>query len=76
MTDDHANKINPKKLMHSKWTAAKPVNKEKHFMVTQVIFDHHGDASQCLIEAVISGRTQLIAWVELNNAAKWHQGWR
>ncbi|NLZ79547.1 MAG: TIGR02450 family Trp-rich protein, partial [Gammaproteobacteria bacterium] len=27
-------RINPKKLLHSKWTAVSPVNKEKHFMVT------------------------------------------
>lgn len=31
--------INPKKLLHSKWTAVKPENKEKHFMVTEMEFD-------------------------------------
>ncbi|MDH3987431.1 MAG: TIGR02450 family Trp-rich protein, partial [Gammaproteobacteria bacterium] len=33
------NKINPKKLLKSKWTAAEPKNREKHFMVTEVEFD-------------------------------------
>ncbi len=27
------NKINPQKLLNSKWTAVKPVKKEKHFLV-------------------------------------------
>jgi len=30
------NRINPKKLQHSKWTAVQPRNKEKHFLVTAV----------------------------------------
>jgi tryptophan-rich hypothetical protein len=29
--------INPAKLLLSKWTAVKPVNKEKHFLVTKLI---------------------------------------
>ena len=33
------NKINPKKLLNSKWTAVKPTNKEKHFLVTEIEFD-------------------------------------
>ena len=30
-------RLSPKKLLHSKWTAVVPHNKEKHFIVTQVI---------------------------------------
>jgi tryptophan-rich hypothetical protein len=33
------NKINPEKLLKSKWTAAQPKNREKHFMVTEVGLD-------------------------------------
>ena len=29
------NRINPTKLLRSKWTAVSPVKKEKHFMVTE-----------------------------------------
>ena len=29
------NPLNPKKLLNSKWTAVKPRNKEKHFLVTE-----------------------------------------
>ena len=30
------NKVNPKKLLNSKWTAQTPQNKEKHFIVTNI----------------------------------------
>ncbi|MGO1500784.1 MAG: TIGR02450 family Trp-rich protein [Marinobacter sp.] len=30
------NNFNPKKLLNSKWTAVNPVNKEKHFLVTEL----------------------------------------
>jgi hypothetical protein len=30
------NKINPKKLLNSKWTAVEPKKGERHFMVTEV----------------------------------------
>jgi hypothetical protein len=29
--------VNPKKLVNSKWAAATPINKEKHFMVTKLV---------------------------------------
>jgi len=38
------NKINPKKLLNSKWTAVEPKKREKHFMVTEVEFDEEGAA--------------------------------
>jgi hypothetical protein len=33
------NKINPKKLLKSKWTAVTAVNKEKHFIISEIEFD-------------------------------------
>ena len=33
------NRVSPKKLLHSKWTAVEPRNREKHFLVTRVITD-------------------------------------
>lgn len=68
-------KINPKKLLNSKWTAVKPVNKEKHFMITELKFDEEGEVIHCLIEAVISNRTESIKWEELKNTDLWLQGW-
>jgi len=70
------NPINPKKLFHSKWTAVQPVNKEKHFMVTEVEFDEEGVVVECVIEAVMSKRSESIDWTVLKNTDSWRQGWK
>lgn len=70
------NKINPKKLLHSKWTATNPKNKEKHFLVTEMDFDEEGKVTACCIEAVISKRTLAINWEQLKEEENWIQGWK
>lgn len=70
------NQINPKKLLHSKWTAVSPVNKEKHFLLTELEFDEEGNVIHCLLEAVISNRAAPIDWYQLKNSAFWRQGWK
>ncbi|MEM1091938.1 MAG: TIGR02450 family Trp-rich protein [Pseudomonadota bacterium] len=70
------NQINPRKLMHSKWTAVTPVNREKHFMVTKVEFDEDGTVVSCELEAVMSKRPQSIDWRELKDVSRWRFGWR
>jgi len=70
------NKINPRKLRHSKWTAVKPVNKEKHFLITEVDFDEEGVVIACVIEAVISRRALSIEWKELMDDSCWLFGWK
>lgn len=70
------NPIHPKKLLHSKWTAVQPVNKEKHFIVTEVEFDEEGVVVDCVIEAVMSKRTESIDWTLLKNTDSWRQGWK
>lgn len=70
------NQINPKKLLHSKWTAVAPVNKEKHFMVTDVEFDEEGAVTLCCIEAVLSKRSMEINWQDLKQTEQWRQGWK
>ncbi len=70
------NKINHRKLLHSKWTAVRPVKKEKHFLVTEVEFDEEGEVIHCLIEAVISNRSEAIDWKQLKEASSWQQGWK
>lgn len=69
--------LNPKKLLHSKWTAVKPVNKEKHFMVTKlVILDPQTQVIEAVeIEAVMTGRVQRMDWHALQNRDVWKQGW-
>jgi tryptophan-rich hypothetical protein len=70
------NKINPKKLLSSKWTAIIPDNKEKHFMVTEVEFDEEGIVVSCSIEAVMSKRSIPINWHVLKDENSWLQGWK
>ena len=70
------NKINAKKLLNSKWTAVKPINKEKHFIITEIEFDENNNVINCLIEAVISNRAQPINWAELKESEHWQQGWK
>ncbi|PUE13508.1 TIGR02450 family Trp-rich protein [Limnohabitans sp. WS1] len=71
------NPLNHKKLLLSKWTAVKPVAKQKHFLVSRVIQpDDPADAIQLVeIEAVFSKATQVIAWRELQDSSVWRQGW-
>mgnify|MGYP000633951352 CR=1 FL=1 len=70
------NRINPAKLHQSKWTAAKPVNREKHFLVSEMEFDEDGAVILCKLEAVFSKNEYLIDWAELKNRDKWIQGWK
>lgn len=70
------NKFNPKKLLNSKWTAVKPANKERHFMITKVKFDDEGELVACVIEALMSKRTYEIDYNELKDADRWLQGWK
>ena len=69
--------INPKKLLKSKWTAVTPSNKEKHFMVTQLILPEAPNQLVEFIEleAVHSKRKQLLLWQQLNDMSLWLQGW-
>jgi tryptophan-rich hypothetical protein len=69
------NKINPRKLLRSKWTAVTPRNREKHFIVTRVKFAEDGSVNECLIEAVHSGREEMIDWKTLRVRDNWLQGW-
>lgn len=66
------NKINPKKLLNSKWTAVIPTNKEKHFMVTGVEFDEEGVVVLCEIEAIMSKRSTPINWRDLEDLSLIH----
>ncbi|MBE0378222.1 MULTISPECIES: TIGR02450 family Trp-rich protein [Pseudoalteromonas] len=70
------NKITPKKLLNSKWTAVSPVNKEKHFIIIEMDFDEEGVVISCVIEAVMSKRQVAINWQDLKDQQRWLQGWQ
>ncbi|GAA5217072.1 TIGR02450 family Trp-rich protein [Corallincola platygyrae] len=69
------NQVNPRKLLHSKWTAATPENREKHFIVSEVEYDEEGIVVECVIEAVLTKRTQSINWRDLKQSSHWRHGW-
>ena len=71
------NPLNPKKLLLSKWTAVRPVDKQKHFLVSRVIQPAlPTDPIELVeIESVFSKSTQLIPWRDLQNDDVWRQGW-
>ena len=77
MTDTPSNTLSPKKLLHTKWTAVVPRNKEKHFLVTKVIepLPPGSPVVSIEIEAVHSKRVRVIAWRELKDALQWRRGW-
>ena len=68
--------LSSKKLLHSKWTAVKPKNKEKHFMVIDVLHDETAGVVECEIEAVLTRRSQIVDWQDLKDPSRWRQGWR
>ena len=71
------NPLNPKKLLLTKWTAVKPIAKQKHFLVSRVVEPEliTDPVVSVEIEAVFSKATQVIAWRELQDNSIWRQGW-
>jgi tryptophan-rich hypothetical protein len=72
------NRLSPKKLLLTKWTAIKPIAKNKHFIVTKVIQPEEESNIIDLIEieAVYSKKVLQISWRDLQDDTKWLQGWK
>ena len=71
------NPVNHRKLPNSKWTAVRPVNREKHFLVLDWVRDEDGiPTDQIQIEAVLTNVVQHIHWRELEDGRHWRIGWR
>lgn len=70
-------RLNPKKLLNSKWTAVTPLNKEKHFMVSKLLAAELPQTQLEFIEleALYSKRKQILPWQVLADANLWLQGW-
>ena len=70
------NPLNPKKLLLTKWTAVKPVAKQKHFLVSRVIQPEQPTEpiESVEIEAVFSKAVQVVAWRDLQDNNVWRQG--
>jgi tryptophan-rich hypothetical protein len=73
MTPRH--RLNPRKLLLSKWTAAQPLNREKHFLVSDVLCDEEGVVLEVELQAVLTHRCQRMPWQALQDAQIWKMGW-
>jgi tryptophan-rich hypothetical protein len=69
------NRINPSKLLLSKWTAAQPQNREKHFLVIELFRDEEGTVLDVELQAVLTKRNQRLSWQTLKNSDAWILGW-
>jgi tryptophan-rich hypothetical protein len=70
------NRINPGKLLLSKWTAAQPQNREKHFLVTELFRDEEGTVLEVELQAVLTKRAERFDWQTLKNTDHWLLGWQ
>ncbi|WP_374535729.1 TIGR02450 family Trp-rich protein [Chitinimonas taiwanensis] len=71
------NRLQPKKLLLSKWTAVQPQQREKHFLVSKVIQpeDPLAAIEWIALEAVLTKRVQILRWQALKDEAVWRAGW-
>ena len=71
------NLLQPKKLLLTKWTAVKPIAKDKHFLVAKVIQPELPlvVVQWVEMEAVYSKNITRIDWQELRDDTTWRQGW-
>ena len=70
------NRFNPDKLLLSKWTSTTPKNKEKHFLITELLRDENDVLLQVELQAVLTQRSQWIDWQVLRDDQQWLFGWR
>ena len=70
------NLFSPKKLLNSKWTKVKPLNNERHFIVTDIKFNESSEVIECIIEAVISKKSKYNDCTEFKNDKIWKKGWK
>lgn len=69
------NRFNPQKLDLSKWTARQPRNREKHFLVSEVVRDEEGQILEIELQAVLTRRCERMDWRTLQDQTQWQMGW-
>jgi tryptophan-rich hypothetical protein len=70
------NRLNPRKLLLSKWTAAHPLHCEKHFLVTELFRDEEGTVLEIELQAVLTKRSERLVWQALQDDERWLMGWK
>nr|WP_207202283.1 MULTISPECIES: TIGR02450 family Trp-rich protein [unclassified Pseudomonas] len=63
-------------MLLSKWTAALPQNREKHFLVSELFCDEEGTVLQVELQAVLTRRCHRLNWQDLQNDSQWQMGWK
>ena len=74
-------RLNPEKLLLSKWTARQVVAREKHFLVVELLHEQTptgelGAVNAVVLEAVLTKRQRTLQWLELTDSSLWIQGWQ
>ncbi|TVU70095.1 TIGR02450 family Trp-rich protein [Cobetia crustatorum] len=70
-------RINPEKLLRSKWTAIAPKNRERHFIVTTLHRDEEKEhVVEVTLQAVMTHNDYTFAWRDLADDAVWQMGWK
>lgn len=69
-------RINPSKLQLSKWTAVQPLDRERHFLVTELYRDEEGRVLEVELQAVLTGRSVRCDWRVLKDDSRWLMGWK
>lgn len=69
-------RLNPSKLLLSKWTAGTVSNREKHFLVTELFCDEAGSVLQIELQALLTKRNQRLDWQALQDEQRWLFGWQ
>jgi tryptophan-rich hypothetical protein len=69
-------RLNPNKLLLSKWTASRPENREKHFLVTELFCHEDGSVYQVELQALLTLRNQRLDWQVLQDEQRWLIGWQ
>ncbi|MEB3733591.1 TIGR02450 family Trp-rich protein [Halopseudomonas pachastrellae] len=75
MRKEH-DRINPAKLLHSKWTAVAPQSGKKHFMVVEVEYDEKARCCLACWRQCSPRVSTRLTGVELKNTERWRQGWK
>lgn len=71
------NRFNSKKLLMSKWTAVNPINKQKHFIVTECTIEEESlKVISCTLEAVMTKNQFELIPEKLKDSGQWRQGWQ
>lgn len=64
-------RLNPRKLLLSKWTARQPQNREKHFLVSELLCAEDGTVLQVELQAVLTQRSERLDWRALLDTERW-----